>query len=551
MKKIYTLLAACVLGATAYAAAPVQQPLHIVGMADNAMAAQKLDLRKYELKNNGVDRAMKIKDAQGNEWSSLLGIQGPWVELYTLTDNAGNQVTLDDFPYYELLVALQEPKEGGDFVQLAVSWPGYGVLDDDCIVDGAFSADAARAKYGDKALTPMSYDDFKAAWGDQPLWTVPGMYQFPCIWGDEAMSGVQFYNSNTINGSPAYPVSAQYVEGSGWNYTNATTFDWTSFDEATGDVAYDLSYKYSNTQGGAYSGAKGFQMSGSAVVLGFSDIVFDTIGQVHIFNAGRQQDGDEYTWAYELSMESPLNYYYLAMCDDTMAYRAFDQDGKEVTNYTDTDLPVGIGNYYGAPSYNVAEGGDYHLTFFAGALWAKENSENPYGFWTMAQPTINAAGNAYEARPVANNLVFHWNQAEWGSRDGFYCMYEGYRQPAMPGLTVLGIGDEKYGLNFKVATALTYGHYYIASYTGNIMYHGTPGKWMEFTELPAAVKGGDYNAIGSNPNSVNGVESDAPVVSATYYNFQGQRLSSEPESGLYIIRAVKADGTVKATKVAK
>lgn len=46
-------------------------------------------------------------------------------------------------------------------------------------------------------------------------------------------------------------------------------------------------------------------------------------------------------------------------------------------------------------------------------------------------------------------------------------------------------------------------------------------------------------------------ESDAEVIAVEYYNIQGQKLNVAPENGLYIQKAIKADGTVKASKLVK
>lgn len=46
-------------------------------------------------------------------------------------------------------------------------------------------------------------------------------------------------------------------------------------------------------------------------------------------------------------------------------------------------------------------------------------------------------------------------------------------------------------------------------------------------------------------------ESDAEVIAVEYYNIQGQKLNAAPENGLYIQKAIKADGTVKASKLVK
>lgn len=47
------------------------------------------------------------------------------------------------------------------------------------------------------------------------------------------------------------------------------------------------------------------------------------------------------------------------------------------------------------------------------------------------------------------------------------------------------------------------------------------------------------------------IKSESPVIRNEYYNIQGAKLSREPERGMYIHRAIKADGTSESTKVIK
>ncbi len=43
----------------------------------------------------------------------------------------------------------------------------------------------------------------------------------------------------------------------------------------------------------------------------------------------------------------------------------------------------------------------------------------------------------------------------------------------------------------------------------------------------------------------------SPVVGHEYYNLMGSKLAREPETGIYIHKAIKADGTSESTKVIK
>lgn len=52
-------------------------------------------------------------------------------------------------------------------------------------------------------------------------------------------------------------------------------------------------------------------------------------------------------------------------------------------------------------------------------------------------------------------------------------------------------------------------------------------------------------------SAIEDVMVDSKTVAVEYYNIQGQQLNAEPENGLFIKKAIKANGTVEATKVAK
>lgn len=68
---------------------------------------------------------------------------------------------------------------------------------------------------------------------------------------------------------------------------------------------------------------------------------------------------------------------------------------------------------------------------------------------------------------------------------------------------------------------------------------------------PATTVPGAYDANASSGIEDVIAESNAEVIAVEYYNIQGQKLSVEPENGLYIQKAIKADGTVKASKLVK
>lgn len=557
MKKLYSLLAAAGIAFSAYAAAPL--PTHSLQFSPAGdMTAHSYTKAEFDnimqMPVGASDGMIKIIDKNTDkDWSCVVFIEGEW----GLVNNETNEpIEFNVFPFFHANFAC-EPKDGSSTIyQVRMNWPCYGALNDDCWVKndkGQFEyldEQKVLEMYGpDKAMKPMSFEDFLKENGSGLLYTLPGFYPVASLIGPEAFgeAGQTF----RINGQGFYPISSTFTNDGKIDYSNATTLEWDYMDVATSDIHAILTAKYSSTIGGSLVGTTPIDLEGTAVLLGFADITWDTIEEVHIFNGGRQDENGEWMWNYEALSPVPLNYYYICFCDNTMGYMAVDKNTNErIQNFTNNTLPVNqlsSGIMTGCPSY--AFDPNYHFTFLAGALWAQENSEFPYGIWTMKEPTMD--GNTPMQMPEANNLVVA-GLSDFCSADGFYGAYEGYPQYALPGQTFIGVGDKRLGLNFKVGTAMSYGHYIVGSYVGDIIYHSTPDKWVDvMVDLPA-IGNVDANVMGMGDNSaVESVESDAPVVSKAYYNFQGQRLAGEPESGMYIIRAVKADGTVKSTKVTK
>lgn len=76
-----------------------------------------------------------------------------------------------------------------------------------------------------------------------------------------------------------------------------------------------------------------------------------------------------------------------------------------------------------------------------------------------------------------------------------------------------------------------------------------PGMF-DFDAGLAAVQG--YTLACAVPTGIQTIQaSNSPVVGHEYYNFQGQKLSQKPQTGLFIDKAIKADGTTVSTKVFK
>jgi len=567
MKKIYTLLAAACISTAAFAGFDPT-------VRYEAKRLQNVDLKELIAKQGnfeftstpkGMQKILNMNDQ--SEWATMISIMGKVTDLYTFKDeNTGLELTFEQFPYYDMIVSMQPVEQNAKGIYIMeVLWPAYGALDEDLYdkATGSVDVEKCKAKYKENALQPYSQEDFVKANGNSGLlFTMPGFYVRPCIVGPEA-----FYNAQTgqfmgqaitnADGKECYLKSAEIIQdpdGNKVDFAGATTIDWKAFDKDSSQISLQFDGKFSSVVGGPQTSTQQADLEGEAVILGFNDILWDTIGEVHIFNGGPQKFGDEWTWNYENAFEGTLNFYYLAMCDETVTYNAITEDGEYLYNYEEDSLPANESSsgsiMYGAPSYPLVA--DTHYIYLAGALWAPENSQ-PYGKWEMKMPEMETVDNRqkYKQIPEAYNLVVYTNEMD-GTQDGFHGSYEGYTQPGVPESCFIGIGDKTNGLNFLFGSSMNYGHYIYGTFKGDIMLHNTPNKWRsDITKLPAvANEDADYVGEWSGVESVM-EESNAPVVSRSFYNFQGQRLSSEPENGMYIIRSVKADGTVKAEKVAK
>ena len=559
MKKFYTLLTAAAVASSAMALSPKDFKSLQLANSNLPEAVSYQQIQAPVNTPDGMQRVINTSDG-GTEWAELLSIAEPLVLVRTSQDGTQTPVPFEEYPYYRMILACQPMTQGDDtMIQFLITWPSYGALDDDCwdfeTEDGQqiavrVNVDKCKAKYGDKAMKAMSYDDFVAAWNSTTIYMYPFFERRPQI---------AFNGAINWKGATVYPMFAA-IQNDQYVLTNATSIDWAEFDAETSDVEMSFNIPYSGQapnqsagQNGNLAGVASFQLKGAATALGFAPIAWDTIGQVHIFNAGRQTQDDMYGVNYDVAF-NPLNYYYLAMSDASYGYQGYDQNQKLVFGYGDDTLPMNSSGTVGPPSFRFADGADDNFAYIAGALWAPENSETPFGLWKMAESkyTVNAAGTgieSYDMAPMAYNLVEYLNCAV-GSQDGLHGAYGGYGLSAVPGESYIGIGDKTKGLNFSVAFNLTNGYPIVGSYQGDFYFHPTPGKWTSDIQEISAVGNVDADAI-SAASSVQTIESNSPVVSKTFYNFQGQRLSAEPEHGMYIIRAVKADGSVKTTKVAR
>ncbi len=575
MKKIYPFLIGTMVAATSFAAVPMQNQ-RLENATISPMSIQRLQEVKQNImtksfdnvKNDGPMRIVTNQD--GKEWSLMIAIAGP-LQLITVDDQL---TTLKDFPFYEAVISTQDASQGStNFIPMEATWPAKVMFSEN---ENIWNRDAEGRLIDlnetevlkefatmDEALAPVTYEEFAAKFEDNAimLYMLDGIYYQPQLLPSYQMGENVAMN---WNGNKYFPMVGTLDQATGkFDLSNATNFKWTKFDMELSDVDIELIAPYATyttaangaIQLGSKAGTASAILSGEATTLGFADVSFDALGEVHIFNEGRITYGTSpQSWSYSTAFD-PMNLYFLCFCSEGYGYMATDQNGNQVQNFTENTLPKGNNGTFGVPGYRF-EGSDGSLTFFKAGLWAPENSETPYGLWSMAESQYETSADGkqitkYLTPVTPYNLVQALNCSA-GTNEGFSGAYQGYSLAAEPKNSWIGIGDKDFGFNFKFAATMTNG-YYIKGYSKeDIFYHPTPNKWVSDIQALPAVGNQDFNALEQgNSSSIDSTVSDAPVVSTSYYNFQGQRLASEPQEGLYIVRSVKADGTVVAKKVAK
>lgn len=573
MKKIYTLLAGVMVAGSAFAIVPNTASVKNVDMKDVMSRIEALEYHSLKSEMSSLPQGMmRAQDATGAEWSVMVSLRSPMTEVLSGIQKFG------EYPFYLMNMNIQCMEQSNDNqIPLFISWPSnvarlafsssemYNELYKEA-ENGLEIDETAALKYFktlEEAYAPSSFDDLAQLFeedndGAIRMYMLPAPYYRPMI----LPSGV-FGTPMKWNGTEYLSMSA--TEGSNGNLdlSNATYIDWRGLDEQTSDIDLDITSPYCAyttqpngvlVESGSRLGIAATQVSGNALLLGFANLTFNNFQEVHIFNVGRITYGTSpESWLYPTKFD-PLNQYFLCWCHSGMAYMAHNsQTDEDVQNYTNNSLPQGIGGVgIGGPGYRVAE--EYEFTYMKAALWAPENSETPYGFWEMpeAEYERNSTTGAirYLSAPAPYELIEPLN-CDAGIHDGFSGLYSGYRMNAEPLRSWIGIGDKTYGFNFKFASQMTGDYYISGNFKGNIFYHPTPNKWVdEVTALPS-VSTLTADAINKGESSVESVISNSPVVSSTYYNLQGQRISNAPENGIYIVRNVKADGTVEAVKVVK
>lgn len=564
MKKIYALLAGAFVAvsaaATPFAAGPVSAKLTKMPAAEPMQFTQAPVMTiSPNQAPDGVQRV--IKDGRGNEWNMMIRNFMTCVDAFGMKNQqTGVPYTFEDFPFHLVLIAAQ-PSQNTVY-QLYTIWPCVAYCDPECYTedDSDIDWEKAATTFGSKeaAQAPCSIEQFRecAFWkqGESPIIPVlDGLYGIPSV--------VPVQGSAVIDGdsqSFSYKACTLDANTSQLGMQGGSYFLWDSYDPDYHEVSmnFNLAIGEADAQTGLVTTASRtevFALSGDPVILGFIPLVYE-IGELHIFNCGLTDIDTDYGMAY-LHEYDAVNRYYLTWCHPSMSYMGVNQ--QQEVNAWDADRLSG-GVLHGIqPIALTSSTGEYEFTFFRTALFAPAGEaglENLTGKWTMPKPNYvaNSRGEIDDwlSHPTPYELVPGYYDFGACDQDGFLGIIQGYSVYPEVELSFVGYGDKEEGFTFRYSSEGWRDNYILGSMTGEAYYHSDPGNFDTISMIPT-IGNGDTNVLNTEGNSVEAVESNAPVVNTQYFNLQGQRMNVAPAHGIFIQRDIKADGTVKTMKVAR
>ena len=560
MKKIFTLLVGACVAASAMAF-PVKQVVSTQNNAlDPSVAAQMYfqgNMKTITAKDapDGMYKAME--SGTGQAWAMMFRLLGGAGETFGLSKDENSPIlTLEEFPFHVVLFASQNVDTDNDYFPSYMLWPATCAYDNDVWNSVGLDKDKAIAKYGtlDAALAPESIEAVVTREGRIPV--LAGFYSATCILQSDILSVPVKWNGKEGYATKPCTVGSQQISFDG-SYVN-----WKAYDPEFSEAAIDFNWILGTSNGqGVVSGATVnavYSLSGNPVILGFSDLILN-FDEVHAFNCGLVDLDSEYGVVYFHEFE-PVKRYYLAWCDETVSFMGT-SNGQDVFAW----MPTFNGQVIlkGGLLQNIApvarSSNDYQMNFLTAALFVPANANGFNGVYSMPVPeyTTKVVGGKeviedWKSVPTPYQLAPGYYGTALCDQDGFKCCWNGYTIYPVEQLSLIGAGDENYGFNFKFSADGWNGHTIMGYSTQPIILHDDANNWSNMSQIPAT-SAANCNVLDKafDDASVEEVISNAPVVSTQYFNLQGQRLNAAPQQGIFIQREIKADGTVKAVKIAK
>ncbi len=572
MKKIYALFAAALVAGTAFAAHPGLRSGNVsvkaAPFASEKVAAVHDQLAKGEIGQTMTLAPAKAQNNSGTTWTVKINVNASrWCDLLQYSD--GTKPTFEELPMYWVTFYTYDDATSVSRVYFDYCMPAKAVFehyDDDeyWTSEGDFNWDLATETYGSLEAAEEMVDatEFTEYSSENNL----AAYLFPYGY---IPSFCGLFNMNLFSSNPHYctykGTSSLYLRPGTYNSstssittTNAAYISWQAYDEETNEIEatfYAPLGTVVTSSGtpsfGTLKGTLSETIEGDAAVFGFSQKPLE-IGEVHLFNLGEANE-DLYIGSYESAEYTlgdlyedyePANMYYVAFCSPTLTYNIEETTlpkTPSATSETTSDT-----YYYYSQHLTLAPTSDPENTYPEGLAKEEWWTYDSAGFMTNTLKP-NVSFPAYYATSCADSAIAASLLGGVGALYG-WTMVAYYGSDSTPYPTY-GFGDANYGFNASFQTNL--GQLVWFTYKGDIQYHYDADDYRVAKTI-SAVGSADANAI-SDYVGVKTVAtaSDAEVVATQYYNFQGIRLNGAPEKGIYIVRNLKADGTVETLKVAK
>ncbi|MDE6243478.1 MAG: hypothetical protein K2M14_05660 [Muribaculaceae bacterium] len=562
MKKIFTFIVSAMVAGSALALPQMKETNLKASRMPIATESALADFNLQPVKGAITAPQRTMVDGQQNAWDNSFVLKGEAVDFFGLGYDGENgedvKATFDDFPMYVVqnLISTRDGKQ--QFVNY-IMWPCRAMAE-----EGAFDAEGdidwnkATQIFGSKeaAQMPMSIDEMitytKDLWGrtDALIPVVEGFYAY-------VPTTVNYYWYSRGQGGYTWKGVDYAAKSSVLSQTGLTSNSYILLKD------YDPDYKEMSMEGYYLLGtanANGevvgstitanFVLSGTPSIVGFATIQTEDF-ELHVFDCGLVDKDSMWGINYDLSFE-PVQRYFVMWCDPTMMFFGQTQDGQmryAWDQYTIANLSQKR-PYPVTPLFYNTE--DYHLTCFNATMYAKAGADLE-GMWYMPEPeyTVNANGglDKWLSVPTPGALIPAYNVGV-AEQDGFYGLVDAVYVNPIPDNTAIGAADATYGFNYKY-TIPSWGENSVLGATTLPCYFHYDSSDFNKMETRPTVGSAKANAIDYDPSSVETVVSDSPVVGTQYFNLQGQRLNVAPQQGIFIQREIKADGTVKATKIAK
>lgn len=567
MKKFYAFMAASLVAGTAMAVSP---------KVTQGMKTAAFDYSKAPLVEQAHQNVMTNPDVTYQLKSSKVDVNTDWLvrvalNQRTFVDLVSADYTFEEAPYYWYTMSFSNQTQTPSIAVYDYIIPCLAVLEHDedeswwvgTGDDQIFDWDKAAQEYGSKeaAMAPAPFSVICEKMSQYYMGVIGYGYLAPyACWS---------YNTSTWNGTQSYFLRPAVRTSSGWNYDNAGKLYLESADDETGDIKCHF-YAPIGTRVQSGSDYVFGQLVGTleddvvettALFTGFG-ISKMNVGEVHIFNMGAATEDYEFTYNNGTTSKKysfgnifdfetgyvPSNMYFVAWCDPALTFEG---------QYGEASLP------------NVPKGSSSDITidqvnWFKATVLLAENddpaNQNPEG--TAYLKGYSCDKDGFLTTPVAPGFVFsaYYLRAcpdsqplagEFGALGQWYeevtpPYYETDKQGNVTNYTKMGFGDKAAGFNgYLICDNGALVEY---TFTDKIYYH------YEVDNYVKAVK--EIDAVGTaDANVTTGVKniavSDAETVATQYYNFQGMRLNEAPRHGIYIVREIKADGSVVSKKVAK